>query len=135
MSQAGPGSENHGHAAGAHPKGSVWSTYIFSTDHKTIGIQYGLTALVFLLVGFFLMLAMRWQLAYPGQPLPLIGRFFSPQNAFLPGGAMSPDLYNSFGAMHGTIMIFLGVVPLALGRLATTLSRFRSARPTWRSLG
>lgn len=115
MSQAGPGSENHGHAAGAHPKGSVWSTYIFSTDHKTIGIQYGLTALVFLLVGFFLMLAMRWQLAYPGQPLPLIGRFFSPQNAFLPGGAMSPDLYNSFGAMHGTIMIFLGVVPLAFG--------------------
>ena len=28
-------------------------------------------------------------------------------------GAISPDLYNSFGAMHGTIMVFLGIVPLA----------------------
>lgn len=108
---------HHGADGGGHPhaRGSVWRTHVFSTDHKVIGIQYGLTSLVFMLLGFFLMLAMRWQLAYPGQPLPLIGRFFSPQNPFLPGGAMSPDLYNSFGAMHGTIMIFLGVVPLAFG--------------------
>ena len=40
------------------------------TDHKTVGLQYGLTALVFLLVGFLLMILMRWQLAWPGQPLP-----------------------------------------------------------------
>lgn len=99
----------------AHAPGSVWGRYVFSTDHKVIGIQYGLTSLVFLLMGFFLMLAMRWQLAYPGEPLPLVGRFFHPQHPFLPGGVMSPDLYNSFGAMHGTIMIFLGVVPLAFG--------------------
>ena len=31
----------------------------------------------------------------------------------LPNGAMSADLYNSFGAMHGTIMVFLAIVPLA----------------------
>ena len=30
-------------------------------------------------------------------------------------GVMSPDLYNSFGAMHGTIMVFLAIVPLAFG--------------------
>ena len=30
-----------------------------------------------------------------------------------PGGVISPDLYNAFGAMHGTIMVFLGIVPLA----------------------
>ncbi|MCI0705908.1 MAG: cbb3-type cytochrome c oxidase subunit I, partial [Ignavibacteriae bacterium] len=33
----------------------------------------------------------------------------------MPGGIMLPEFYNSFGAMHGTIMVFLGVVPLAVG--------------------
>ena len=37
-------------------------SYVFSTDHKIIGIQYGLTALCFLLFGFFLMILMRWQI-------------------------------------------------------------------------
>src|SRR6266508_4492647 len=31
------------------------------------------------------------------------------------GYAMTADLYNSFGAMHGTIMVFLAIVPLAFG--------------------
>ena len=90
-----------------------WKKYIFSTDHKVIGIQYGITALVFLLFGFCLMLLMRWQLAYPGQPLPFIGGWF-PDTAMI-GGIMLPEFYNQLGAMHGTIMIFLGVVPLAVG--------------------
>lgn len=99
-----------------HETGGFWSKYIFSTDHKVIGIQYGLTALAFLLFGFGLMLCMRWQIAHPGQPIPLVG----PLLANLLGdvaakGVMSPDLYNSFGAMHGTIMVFLAIVPLAFG--------------------
>ena len=48
------------------PEPGFWRKYIFSTDHKVVGIQYGLTALVFLLVGYGLMALMRWQLAYPG---------------------------------------------------------------------
>jgi heme/copper-type cytochrome/quinol oxidase subunit 1 len=90
------------------------SKYIFSTDHKVIGIQYGLMALCFMLFGFFLMLLMRWQIAHPGVPVPVFGPLLEKilgQPAA--GGAISPDLYNSFGAMHGTIMVFLGVVPLA----------------------
>ena len=47
--------------------------YIFSTDHKVIGIQYGFTALVFLMFGFLLMMCMRWQIAHPGQPIPVVG--------------------------------------------------------------
>jgi cytochrome c oxidase subunit 1 len=47
--------------------------YLFSTDHKVIGLWYGLTSLFFLLVGFSLVLIIRWQHAYAGQPLPLIG--------------------------------------------------------------
>jgi len=61
------------------------------------------------------MMLMRWQLAYPEQPIPLIGRFFGPDNSFMPDGIMLPEFYNSLGAMHGTIMVFMGVVPLAVG--------------------
>ncbi len=92
---------------------SYWRTYIFSTDHKVIGIQYAVTGLLFLLFGFTLMMLMRWQLAYPGQPIPLIGDLLGIANA--PGGIMLPEFYNQLGAMHGTIMVFLGVVPLAVG--------------------
>ena len=90
-----------------------WQKYIFSTDHKVIGIQYVVTGLVFLMFGFCLMMLMRWQLAYPDQPIPLIGGLFGDARA--PGGIMLPDFYNELGAMHGTIMVFLGVVPLAVG--------------------
>ena len=31
----------------------------------------------------------------------------------MPNGVMTPEFYNSLGAMHGTIMIFLGIVPIA----------------------
>ncbi|HUQ87844.1 MAG TPA: cbb3-type cytochrome c oxidase subunit I [Vicinamibacterales bacterium] len=88
---------------------------MFSTDHKTIGIQYGITALMFLFLGFCLMMVMRWSIAYPDQPVPVVGKLllsvFGPEA--MPNGAMGPDLYNSFGAMHGTIMVFLAIVPLA----------------------
>ena len=59
------------------------------------------------------MMIMRWQLAYPGRPIPLIGGLFGADKA--PGGIMLPEFYNMLGAMHGTIMVFLGVVPLAVG--------------------
>ncbi len=90
-----------------------WRTYWFSTDHKYIGIQYGITALFFLLFGFSLVMLIRWQLAYPGEALPLIGSFFS--DSTMPGGVMLPEFYNQLGAMHGTIMVFMGIVPLAVG--------------------
>ena len=44
--------------------------YIFSTDHKIIGIQFLLMSLLFLLVGGVLAMMMRWQLGFPGQRLP-----------------------------------------------------------------
>jgi len=93
----------------SHHEESFWRKYIFSIDHKVIGIQYGIMSLLFLLLGFGLMLVMRWQLAYPDQPLPLLG------------WRLSPDMYNSFGAMHGTIMIFLGVVPVITGAFGNYL--------------
>ena len=106
----------HQHDAGHdHHELPFWRKYIISTDHKVIGIQYGITGLIFLFFGFFLMMLMRWQLAYPGQALPVIGNWlgqlFGPGS--MPDGKMTPEFYNSLGAMHGTIMIFLGIVPIA----------------------
>jgi len=84
------------------------------TDHKVVGLQYGLTALFFLLVGFLLMILMRWQLAWPGHPLPAwLAATLGEANA--PGGIMLPEFYNQLVAMHGSVMVFLAVVPLAVG--------------------
>ena len=102
--------EHHGEH---HPEAGFWKKYWFSVDHKVIGIQYAVTGLLFLLFGFTLMMLARWQLAYPGEPLPLIGGLFG--DSRMPGGVMLPEFYNQLGAMHGTIMVFLGVVPLAVG--------------------
>src|SRR3954463_3305508 len=96
-----------------HETLGFWRQYVFSIDHKVIGIQYAITGLLFLLFGFSLMMLMRWQLAYPGAALPLLGRILG--EARMPGGTMVPEFYNELGAMHGTIMVFLGVVPLAVG--------------------
>jgi cytochrome c oxidase subunit 1 len=109
-----------------------WRKYLFSTDHKVIGIQYGLTSLVFLFFGFTLMMVMRWQLAYPGRALPWLGGLLQNVteqsswiirylNTLFPGGILPPETYNMFGAMHGTIMVFLGVVPLAVGAFGNYL--------------
>src|SRR6267143_977478 len=102
-----------------HEELPFWRRYVFSTDHKVIWIWYALTSMFFLFVGFSLMMLMRWQLAYNGEPIPLIGSIFGDERA--PGGVMLPEFYNQLGAMHGTIMVFLGVVPLAVGAFGLDL--------------
>ncbi|MGC4083573.1 MAG: cbb3-type cytochrome c oxidase subunit I [Vicinamibacterales bacterium] len=99
--------------AASHREHGFVRTCIFSLDHKVIGIQYAITGLLFLLFGFSLMMIMRYQLAYPMTPVPLIGGMLSQASAA--SGVLLPEFYNQLGAMHGTIMIFLGVVPLAIG--------------------
>ncbi len=111
-STAGHGQE-HGHAEDAHHQEhahhepNFWQKYIFSSDHKIIGIQYGITALAFMWLALMLMLLMRWQIAHPGKPVPILGPVLaSILGQPAAGGVISPDLYNSFGAMHGTMMVF-----------------------------
>jgi len=88
--------------------------YFFSTDHKVIGLQYAFTSMFFLLVGFALVVLIRWQLAYPGNELPgWLASLLGDERA--PSRILAPEFYNQLGAMHGTIMVFLGVVPLAFG--------------------
>ena len=116
--------EDHG---AEHHELPFWQRYIFSQDHKVIGLQYGFTALCFLLFGFCLMLLMRWQLAYPGRPVPVIGGLLGSANA--PGGIMLPEFYNQLGAMHGTIMVFLAVVPLLVGAYGNYLVPLQIGAP------
>ena len=106
-----------------------WRKYIFSIDHKVIGIQYGLTGLLFLFFGFSLMMVMRWQLAYPGKPFPIpfLADLFGEAN--MPGGIMLPEFYNQLGAMHGTIMVFLGVVPIVVGAFGNYLVPLQIGAP------
>jgi len=119
----------HLEAAG-HEEAGFWTKYIFSTDHKIIGLQYGFTALSFLLFGFCLMLVMRWQIANPGQPVPIVGPLLaSVLGDVAAKGIVSPDLYNSFGAMHGTIMVFLAIVPLAFGAFGNYLVPLQIGAP------
>jgi cytochrome c oxidase subunit 1 len=109
----------HGHGHEEHHELGFWRKWVFSTDHKMIGIQYGVTGLCFLFFGFCLMMMMRWQLAYPGKALPFFGPLLARiikndgMNSGGVPGVMTSDFYNSLGAMHGTIMVFLGIVPVA----------------------
>src|SRR5436853_5742776 len=92
---------------------------MFSTDHKVIGLQYALTSLAFLLLGFILILLIRWHLGWPADPLPLVGGLLGESRTS--GGVMLPEFYLQAGAMHGTIMVFLAVVPLAVGAFGNYL--------------
>lgn len=122
-----------GQAAAHEPPGShplpFWRKYVFSTDHKVIGIQYGITALVFLAFGFFLMMVMRWSIAYPDRPIPGLGTLPFFKGWLTEEGLVTGDLYNMFGAMHGTIMIFLGVVPLAFGAFGNYVTPLQIGAP------
>src|SRR5256885_2715771 len=81
--------ESHQHAA---PQGFI-RKYVFSLDHKVIGLQYYFLALVAVFVGMFLSLLMRIHLIWPTAVLPLVGE-------------IKPETYLSLLTMHGTIMVF-----------------------------
>jgi cytochrome c oxidase subunit 1 len=96
-------------------------------DHKPLALLYGATASAFLLVGFLLMLVLRWQLAWPGQPIPLAAAIFGETNA--PGGVLLPEFYYQLVSMHGSVMIFLAVVPLLTGGFGTYLVPLQIGAP------
>ena len=77
--------------------------YIFSLDHKVIGIQYIILALVAVIVGMTMSVLMRINLSWPGSHISILGTLF-PTGA--PNGVMNPEFYLSLVTMHGTIMVF-----------------------------
>ena len=76
-------------------------------------MQYLITGMFFLAFGGLMALLIRWQLAYPWQPVPFIGRWLFPESA----GAVTPEIYPVLFTMHGGIMVFFAVTPILLGAL------------------
>lgn len=112
-------STGHGHDDhGGHHELSFISKYVFSTDHKVIGIQFLVTTLLMLMVGGALALAVRWQLAFPWQWMPLVGDLDVFQKQ---GGVISPEFYTMLFTMHATVMIFLVVIPILAGAFGNFL--------------
>lgn len=129
MSEAAAHTHGDVHDDHDHHEAPFWKQYVFSTDHKVIGIQYGFTALVFLAFGFFLMMVMRWSIAYPDRAVPLLSEWPWFQAWLDNEGRVTGDLYNMFGAMHGTIMVFLGIVPLAFGAFGNYVTPLQIGAP------
>ena len=75
-----------------------WQDYFgFSTDHKVIGIQYITTAFIFYFIGGALAEVMRTELSTPDPDF------------------VQPEFYNQLLTMHGTIMLFLWIIPVGAG--------------------
>jgi cytochrome c oxidase subunit 1 len=110
-------SHSHPTEAHAHHELSFLRKYVFSEDHKVIGIQFLFSGLIFLLIGGILALLVRIQLAWPTGTIPLIGRWFPPSW----GERMSPDFYNMAFSMHASVMIFFVIIPLLTGAFGNFL--------------
>jgi cytochrome c oxidase subunit I len=106
--------EEHAHG---HHELSFLKKYVFSTDHKVIGIQFLFTTMAFLLVGGALALGVRFQLAWPWRTLPVIGEMLFG----LEGGQMSPEFYSMLFTMHASVMIFLVIIPILAGAFGNFL--------------
>jgi cytochrome c oxidase subunit 1 len=91
--------ETHAHA---EPTSFLWK-YVFSKDHKVIGVQYYVTAMFMALIAGILAMLIRLQLAWPEKTWPLL-------TTLLPRGftegVMNPEFYAMLFTMHGTIMVF-----------------------------
>jgi cytochrome c oxidase subunit 1 len=85
--------------------------WLFSTDHKVIAKQFLWAGLLFLAFGGGLAMLIRWQWAFPGEPVPAVGSLLFSQS----GGAITPANYNSIFTMHGLIMIFFAITPIMIG--------------------
>jgi len=108
----------HTPAKAHHEPMSFWQKYIFSTDHKIIGIQFLFVSLFFLLVGGLLAMQIRWQLGFPGKPMP--GGGILPES-MVSGGVILPEYYIELVTMHGTFMVFFAIMPLLVGVYANFL--------------
>jgi cytochrome c oxidase subunit 1 len=88
--------------------------YLWNTDHKMIALQFLWSATLFLVLGGAMAIAMRWQLAFPGHPVPIIGHLL-PHGIVNDEGAIIPGGYNVLVTMHGTILVFFVAMPLLIG--------------------
>src|SRR5436305_7427589 len=94
-----------------HPQLGFLRKYIFSEDHKIIGIQFLFSGLIFLFIGGALAMMVRIQIAWPNSHIPILSNLFP--KAW--GEKMAPEFYTMLFSMHATIMIFFVIIPLLNG--------------------
>lgn len=103
----------HGTATHAHPELGFVRKYIFSTDHKIIGIQFLFSSLIFLLIGGALAMLVRIQLGWPHASHSWLSHLFKWSPAY--GERMPPEFYNMLFSMHASVMIFFVIIPVLAG--------------------
>ncbi len=119
MSTITAGSHAHDDAHSAAPghTASFISKYVFSKDHKVIGIQFLFSTLLWFLVGGLLALGVRFQVAWPWAEMPVIGKMLFANQ----GGQISPEFYTVLFTMHATVMIFFVIIPILAGAFGNFL--------------
>ena len=114
---------DHGHDQGddhIHPAPRYFIfKYVFSHDHKIIGLQFLFSGLIFFVLGGLLAMAVRWQLAWPWKPVPFLSQALWSSPSL--GYQMPPEFYNKLFTMHATIMIFFVIIPLLTGAFGNFL--------------
>ena len=86
-----------------HHKETFITKYVFSTDHKMISKQYLVTGIFMGVIGVFMSMLFRLQIAWPDTSFSIIEAFLGRHQD---GGVMSPDIYLAIVTIHGTIMVF-----------------------------
>jgi len=104
------------HADGGHHEYGFFRKYIWSTNHKVIGKQFLWSSIFFLFIAGLLALSLRWNLAHPGEPVPVIGKLL-----FGGEGFVKPEQFTMLTSMHGTIMIFFVIIPILVGAFGNFL--------------
>jgi cytochrome c oxidase subunit 1 len=108
MAESIPADAMHAHDDHHHTEQSIWSKYVFSTDHKMIAMQYMFTGMAMALIGGFMAYAFRMQLAFPGIDVPGYG-------------TVTASDYNALVTNHGTIMIFWVAMPVLIAAFGNYL--------------
>ena len=107
----------HGHVH--EDRRNVLRRYVFSEDHKVIGIQFLFSGLIFFLIGGLLAMAVRWQIAWPWSPIPVLSKYWYSSPSM--GYRLPPEDYNKLFTMHATIMIFFVIIPMLTGAFGNFL--------------
>jgi len=105
---------DHGH----HHTETFLSKYIFSLDHKTIGKQFLIAGMVWAIIGGFMSVIFRMQLAWPDANFPILESIFS---NWYSDGKLNPETYYMLITMHGTIMVFFVLTASLSGTFANIL--------------
>lgn len=98
----GHGDHGHDHEH-EHPKETFVTKYLFTQDHKMIAKQFMFTGIFMAIVGLFMSLIFRLQLAFPDAEMPFLESIIG---SWGKGGKLDPNFYLALVTMHGTIMVF-----------------------------